>query len=44
MKDEELELIKALIDFSTSLVNLAIGIVGYKAIKASKKSKKKRKK
>lgn len=41
MNQDELSIIKALIELVTAAVNLAIGIVGYKAIKASKKKRKK---
>lgn len=41
MKQDEIGVIKALIELTTATVNLAIGIVGYKAIKANKKKRKK---
>lgn len=42
MNDKELDIIKTLIEFGTTMVSLATAIVGYKTIRAT--SKKKRKK
>ena len=42
MNDKELDIIKALIELTTTIISLASAIVGYKTIKASAKKKRKK--